>query len=278
MKPETKKFRLQLKEGDGEEGQVEAQIATLGVIDLHKDLTEKGAFRKQTVLMSPWNHSSGRGQAPPVGKGQIDENAVFKGSFFMQTAAGREAYETAKAIAADQFKAEWSYGFNVEDSKEETRNGETIRVLKKLDVFEVSPVIRGAGINTGTISVKSDEDCPHCGRKSEEKGERLGNLLQRLRDENETTNARLGTAARIAEGTVSQIMSGSIICPPIARLNAFARHLDVPVSRLVRAAERDGCDSYSDLDLEQLDHNESAEAEDLYLNFLETESQLHEPL
>ena len=164
---ETKNFSLELKQGEGEEGQVEARIATLGVVDLHGDLTAKGAFRKQSVLMSPWNHSSGRGQEPPVGKGVIDKNGVFTGSFFMKTVAGREAYEVAKAIASDSFKAEWSYGFNVEDSKEEVRDGETIRVLKKLDVFEVSPVIRGAGIDTETLSVKSTDTCPHCGRKGE---------------------------------------------------------------------------------------------------------------
>ena len=36
----------------------------------------------------------------------------------------------------------------------ETRDGEDIRILEKLDVMEVSPVLRGSGVNTGTVSAK----------------------------------------------------------------------------------------------------------------------------
>ena len=40
------------------------------------------------------------------------------------------------------------------ESSEEVRDGKSIRVLEKLDVFEVSPVVKGAGVDTHTVAVK----------------------------------------------------------------------------------------------------------------------------
>lgn len=52
----------------------------------------------------------------------------------------------------------------------------------------------------------------------------------------------MADAAGIEPGTVRQILDGSINCPPIERLEAFASVLDVPVETLVEAGNRDGCD------------------------------------
>ena len=54
-------------------------------------------------------------------------------------------------------KNEWSYGFRVLESDQETHDGEQVNVLKKLDIFEVSPVVRGAGNETRTVDMKSDQ-------------------------------------------------------------------------------------------------------------------------
>ena len=55
-------------------------------------------------------------------------------------------------------KNEWSYGFRVLESDQETHDGERVNVLKKLDIFEVSPVVRGAGNETRTIDIKAEKD------------------------------------------------------------------------------------------------------------------------
>jgi hypothetical protein len=49
---------------------------------------------------------------------------------------------------------EWSYGFDVLDYDFTTIDGQRVRVLKKLKVYEVSPVLLGAGIGTRTVTVK----------------------------------------------------------------------------------------------------------------------------
>lgn len=138
----------------GDAGAFEAAFAQFGIIDHDGDVTLPGAFPSKDVPMSAFNHTSWDG-APPVGKGTISERgdwAVFTGEFFMQTTHGRDAYETLKALGP---LAEFSYGFSVLDSEPGTHEGKRVRILKSLDPFEVSQVLRGAGPTTHLMSIKS---------------------------------------------------------------------------------------------------------------------------
>lgn len=144
---------LQLKLQD-EAGAVRAVFATLNVVDKDGDITIPGAFESGAeVIISAYGHQSWGGSLP-VGKGVINEvgnEAVFEGRFFLNTTHGRDTYETLKGLGPRQ---EWSYGYNVLDSEQQTIDGKAVRVLKKLRVVEVSPVLVGAGINTRTLAVK----------------------------------------------------------------------------------------------------------------------------
>lgn len=84
-------------------------------------------------------------------------------------------------------------------------------------------------------------------------GARLAALLNRLIDERETNQRSrseiiedMADAAGIDSSTVNQILSGSIECPPIDRLEGFASALRVSTSSLVSAAEQDGCEYNSE--------------------------------
>jgi HK97 family phage prohead protease len=87
-------------------------------------------------------------------------------------------------------------------------------------------------------------------RCTETRGASLGALLSQLIDSKaesgnmtvEEVEEAAGSAAGISGSTVGQIKSGSIVCPPIRRLEALAKYLGVSVGRLTAAAERDGCD------------------------------------
>lgn len=148
--------RVEIK--DETKGEVEAVFATLGVVDKDGDVTEKGAFTEGAeVLISAYNHKSWEG-ALPVGKGTVHEvgnEIVMKGRFFLNTTQGRDTFEVVKELGNRQ---EWSYGFNVEDSEHTDFEGKSVRVLKKMSVFEVSPVLRGAGVGTRTTFAKSFGD------------------------------------------------------------------------------------------------------------------------
>lgn len=54
--------------------------------------------------------------------------------------------------------------------------------------------------------------------------------------------AEMARASRISDSTVGQILRAEINCPPLSRLRAFARVLNVAMSRLRNTAESDGCE------------------------------------
>lgn len=152
---DTKAFQnLQVK--DAEKGTVSAVFATLGVVDSHGDVTRPGAFRNEDVLISAYGHGSWDGKAP-VGKGSIKEvgsEAIFEGQFFMDTVAGAETFKTVKNTGGLQ---EWSYGFDILESAFGEVDGQPVQFLDSLKVYEVSPVLVGAGVDTRTLEVKSRE-------------------------------------------------------------------------------------------------------------------------
>jgi phage head maturation protease len=145
---------------DEAKGEIQSVIATLGVTDRDKDIIRPGAIADGSkVKLSGYGHDAMFGEAP-VGKGTVyavGDKMVFKGNYFMDTTRGREAFSLMKAMGSDQ---EWSFGFRVlgsevPDEKEMAKGAR--RILTKLDAFEVSPVIVGAGIGTATLSAKAAE-------------------------------------------------------------------------------------------------------------------------
>lgn len=142
-----------MKINDEAAGEVSAVFATLGVVDAHGDVTRKGAFSPEDVLISAYGHETWKG-AMPVGRGSIREvgdEAIFTGKFFMDTTAGRDTFHTVKATGELQ---EWSYGFDILESDKGEVEGKQVQYLDKLKVYEVSPVLIGAGKNTRTLAVK----------------------------------------------------------------------------------------------------------------------------
>ena len=92
------------------------------------------------------------------------------------------------------------------------------------------------------------------------KGQQLGDLIRELRDERGLSNDDLADAAGISVSTVGQIIAGTIFCPPVARLQRIARRLNVNLSRLIAAAEQDGCDRYDETDVEEASADAASEA------------------
>ena len=138
-----------------EAGEVTVAFSRFNVVDSDEDVTFAGSMPVgKAVPMSAYGHTSWDG-ALPTGKGVISESGdlgVFEGGFFMETDQGRNAYNTVKAMADIQ---EWSYGYAVLEGGPGMFEGKRVRELRKLDVFEVSPVLKGAGIGTATLALKS---------------------------------------------------------------------------------------------------------------------------
>jgi len=131
-----------------DKGNFTAVFATLEVIDHQGDIIKKGAITPGKTRISYWGH---RWQDLPVGIGQIkiqNNEAIVEGQLFMDTQGGVETYKTLKGLGD---LAEFSFGYDIVKSSPLKDGG---RILEKLKVYEVSPVFKGAGINTRLTSMK----------------------------------------------------------------------------------------------------------------------------
>jgi HK97 family phage prohead protease len=150
---DTKGLRVEIK--DEAQGLVKAVFATFNVVDSHGDVTPPGAFSDgEEMPISSYGHTSWEG-ALPVGKGtirQTSREAIFEGQFFMNTAAGRDTFETVKELGS---LGQWSYGYDPLEYSFGEYDGKRVRFLNRIKVHEVSPVLVGAGVNTRTLSAKS---------------------------------------------------------------------------------------------------------------------------
>lgn len=138
-------------------GEIEAVIATFDVVDRDGDIVRKGAIAAGSVVaISEYGHSSIYGDAP-VGKGTvvIDGNrAIVKAQLFMEMPEAKKTLSVLKGMGKDQ---QWSWGFRVLGSEvptDDQKKEGAWRIITKTDTFEASPVLRGAGIGTRTLSAK----------------------------------------------------------------------------------------------------------------------------
>jgi hypothetical protein len=113
---------------DAEKGDVEAIIATLGVVDKDEDIIRPGRDpRRREGVDVGYGHDAVYGAAP-VGKGTI----VVEGNKASSRAAcssppldGRDTFECLKEMGADQ---EWSFGFRILGAEcRATRSGSRAR-------------------------------------------------------------------------------------------------------------------------------------------------------
>ena len=153
---------IEFKTIDDEKGSVEAVFSVYNTLDTDGDVVIPGAIKSgfknnqvPMVFAHKWDQ--------PIGKGVIDtddDKATFRGSFFMETEAGKEAYNLAKEMGDLQ---EWSFGFRINDYEvapfaKDGQDEVDVRYLKDLEVFEVSPVLVGANRETYTLAIKSGEE------------------------------------------------------------------------------------------------------------------------
>jgi len=158
---DIKSIDLEIKD-DGK-GEVAAVFSVFDKVDSDGDIVKSGSIQsgfKSGDVPMVWAHKWDM----PIGKGQIvqdDDKATFKGQFFMDTESGKEAYNLVKAMGDLQ---QWSFGFKVDDSeygkiqKDGSDEEESVRYLKGLTVYEVSPVLVGANQETYTMAIKSNNE------------------------------------------------------------------------------------------------------------------------
>jgi HK97 family phage prohead protease len=142
----------QLKTEGSEEGSLTAFFSTFGQIDRDGDVVLASAIPDGQEVPLVWAHDWSK----PIGSGRIRNDgarAVFVGKFWMDTDDGVQAFRKVRNAGSMQ---EYSWGFSILKSNYEDFRGQRARVIKETEIFEVSPVLVGAGGRgmTGTLAVK----------------------------------------------------------------------------------------------------------------------------
>lgn len=137
-----------------------ARIATLSAIDSDGDTYARGAFGwkeggHQWAAILPAHDR----RHVSLGKARIYEEGDHAMAELIFNLDIPQAKAWHSAIMFDLANGlpvqEYSYGYDVLDAEKAYRDGADVRLLKRLDVHEISPVLKGAGEGTGTILMKN---------------------------------------------------------------------------------------------------------------------------
>lgn len=146
------------------EGVLSVVFATMNVVDKDGDVALPGFYGKQDIVMVPahdWSHV-------PIGKGVTREEgnlAIADIKLNLEIQAAKDWLSAIKFDLANGVPLqEYSYGFKPLEGGSERgdRDGKQVRYLKPREdgtpgskIWEVSPVLVGAGEKTRTLSAKS---------------------------------------------------------------------------------------------------------------------------
>ncbi|MHA4853015.1 HK97 family phage prohead protease [Rhodococcus sp. MSC1_016] len=149
--------------GGLEEGQFIGYASVFGNVDLHGDITAKGAFADS---LDAWAKSDRnipilyghRDDDPDYNVGHVisakedDRGLLITGQLDLDSPKGAQTYRLVKGRRL----SEMSFAYEVEDSAEvKGADGTPANELRKLKLFEVSLVPQGANPQTSIVTVKS---------------------------------------------------------------------------------------------------------------------------
>ena len=145
-----KSLTVNIKATDDEKGIVEAIVSCFGNVDSYGEIVDKGAFVDSLARKFPkgvWMHDWTIPVSKTLEAREVDSGLYIKGQFNLDTQRGREAYSDLKFGTVDEF----SIGYSVE---EDYLGEDGFRHLKKLKLYEWSPVLIGANPATQVLDVK----------------------------------------------------------------------------------------------------------------------------
>ena len=151
-------------------GVVECFVAGIGNKDSVGDIIVPGAFNESLKRRKPrvvwghnWNEPIGKvlemyevpasdPRLPPKMRAAGIGGLYAKVQFNLKSERGRQAFADVAFFGEEQ---EWSIGYKTLDADFDPKR--QANVLKKVELYEASPVLHGANQLTGTISIKSVE-------------------------------------------------------------------------------------------------------------------------
>lgn len=147
------KFNTEFKASQ-DNGIIEAYVSIFGNVDSDGDIIVRGAFLESLAKKLPkgvWSHNWDMPVAITLEAHEDDKGLYIKGQFNLETQRGKEAYSDLKFGTIDEF----SIGFRVLDWEYDDAGH---RIIKKVRLYEWSPVLAGANPDTELIDIKAFKD------------------------------------------------------------------------------------------------------------------------
>jgi HK97 family phage prohead protease len=136
-----------------DQGIIEAYVSIFDNVDLVGDIIRRGAFVESLRKKLPkgvWMHNWEEPIAKTL-KGEEDDKGLFiRAQFNLETQRGRESFSDIKFGIIDEF----SIGFKILDYEWDENDN---RIIKKVRLYEWSPVLAGANPDTQLINVKDNK-------------------------------------------------------------------------------------------------------------------------
>ena len=141
---------------DEEKGMFEAHVSIFGNVDSYGEIVDKGAFTEWLTQYAGrypkgvWAHDWSQPIIKTLECREDEIGLYVKGQFVLEVQRAREIY----ALMKEGVITDFSFGFRVmEDSWDEVAK---VRHLKKIAIYEYSPVLVGANSEATLIGVKAD--------------------------------------------------------------------------------------------------------------------------
>lgn len=173
---------IELKDDKDADGDFTIRFSTFDVVDLDRDIVLASAVEGGLKLPLLQSHRWGD---LAIGGGEVindGKTAVLDGGFITASTWGKDAHETAKALHARGIPQEASWGFKILEKRDPTPAEAKLgaeQVIEKTQPFEVSTVLRGAGVDTGLIDVKTSDRSDQFKEHAEQALAACDALLQR---------------------------------------------------------------------------------------------------
>jgi hypothetical protein len=135
----------------------EIVFASVGIVDEADDLIEPGAVHGQVARVQPAHNW----QAASIGVAKIreeDDEAKASVLFNPNMKTAREWFLSIKGNLEAGLPQGWDMGFTPIEADYELRSGRRVRVLRQIEVHEISPVLVARGVQR-TL-------CVNCGAKA----------------------------------------------------------------------------------------------------------------
>ncbi len=146
-------IKLLEKKDQKQKGIIEAYVSIFNNIDLVGDIIKQGAFAESIKKKLPkgvWMHNWDIPIAKTLQAREDTKGLFIKAEFNLETQRGKEAYSDVKFGIIDEF----SIGFRVLDYEWDENDN---RIIKKVRLYEWSPVLAGANPDTELVNIKEEK-------------------------------------------------------------------------------------------------------------------------